>query len=233
MHWLLARRPSPAFVISIVALFVAMGGTGYAALKLPKNSVGNKQLKKNAVTSSKVKNGSLTGKDFKLSSLGTVPSATNAVNATNATNATNAGHAGAADSATVASDVKYLKHFDVTTGANAPTGVTLATIGPFRLSGLCDINNAGNDNAELDITTTEDHSAFDASPEVNDFSPGPPQMFRQSTATTGTTNIEYSSQLGGALAPDGTFFSGLFPVNLNPPGQVGKCRFQGFYSTNT
>jgi hypothetical protein len=111
--------------------------------------------------------------------------------------------------------------------------VILATIGPFTLTGLCDINNAGTDNAELDITTTQAHSAFDASPEVNDFSPGPPQMFRQSTAATGTTNIEYSSQLGGALAPDGTFFSGLFPVHVNPPGQVGKCRFQGFYSTNT
>src|SRR4051794_6950631 len=41
-----------------------MGGTGYAALKLPKNSVGSKQIKKNAVTGSKVKNGSLRKGDF-------------------------------------------------------------------------------------------------------------------------------------------------------------------------
>jgi hypothetical protein len=63
------RRPSPAMVISIVALFVAMGGTGYAALKLPGNSVGSKQIKRSAVTSSKVKNGSLSVDDFSAASV--------------------------------------------------------------------------------------------------------------------------------------------------------------------
>ena len=53
-----------AHVIAMLALFVAMGGTGYAALKLPKNSVGSKQIKKNAITSTKVKNGSLKKGDF-------------------------------------------------------------------------------------------------------------------------------------------------------------------------
>ena len=33
-------RPSPALVISIVALFVALGGTGYAAVQLPKGERG-------------------------------------------------------------------------------------------------------------------------------------------------------------------------------------------------
>jgi hypothetical protein len=65
MRKLSARRPSPALVISMVALFVAMGGTGYAALKLPKNSVGSKQIRTGAVGSSEVKNGSLTKKDFR------------------------------------------------------------------------------------------------------------------------------------------------------------------------
>jgi hypothetical protein len=64
-----SRRPSPALVISIIALVVAMGGTGYAALKLPKNSVGSKQIRKNAVTSSKVKNHSLLAGDFKAGQL--------------------------------------------------------------------------------------------------------------------------------------------------------------------
>ena len=49
-------RPSPALVISLVALFVALGGTGYAATQLAKNSVGAKQLRKGAVSSAKVKN---------------------------------------------------------------------------------------------------------------------------------------------------------------------------------
>jgi hypothetical protein len=59
------RRPSPAMLVALAALFVALGGTSYAALKLPKGSVGTSQLKKNAVTSPKVKPGSLLLSDFK------------------------------------------------------------------------------------------------------------------------------------------------------------------------
>src|SRR4051794_18503959 len=50
--------------MSILALFVGLGGTSYAVAQLPKNSVGSKQIKKNAVTGSKVKNGSLKQGDF-------------------------------------------------------------------------------------------------------------------------------------------------------------------------
>jgi hypothetical protein len=59
-HW-----PSPATVLAGVALIVALGGTAYAAVILPANSVGTLQLKKNAVNSLKVKNGSLLKADFK------------------------------------------------------------------------------------------------------------------------------------------------------------------------
>jgi hypothetical protein len=48
------RRPSPALIIAVIALFISLGGTGYAALKLPKNSVGSRELKKGAVTPTKV-----------------------------------------------------------------------------------------------------------------------------------------------------------------------------------
>lgn len=50
----LSRRLSPALVVSLLALFVALGGTGYAAFSLPTNSVGTPQLKNGAVTSKKV-----------------------------------------------------------------------------------------------------------------------------------------------------------------------------------
>ena len=68
------RRPSSAHVTAGIALFVALGGTSYAAYSLPKNSVGASQIKAsavksseiaaNAVTGAKVKDGSLTAKDF-------------------------------------------------------------------------------------------------------------------------------------------------------------------------
>ncbi len=38
------RRPSVATTISVIALFVALGGTSYAAVALPRNSVGSAQV---------------------------------------------------------------------------------------------------------------------------------------------------------------------------------------------
>ena len=48
-------HPSPALVVALIALFVALGGTSLAAINaLPKNSVGTKQLKDGAVTAAKM-----------------------------------------------------------------------------------------------------------------------------------------------------------------------------------
>jgi len=69
MRNLKRHRPSPALILSVIALSVALGGTGYAAIVLPANSVGTKQIKKNAVTTAKVKNGSLRAADFKAGQL--------------------------------------------------------------------------------------------------------------------------------------------------------------------
>ncbi len=86
----LLRGPSPALVIALIALFVALGGTSFAAINaLPKNSVGAKQLKKNAVTGVKIKNKAVTAAKINPSGL-TVPNATHATSADSATNATNA-----------------------------------------------------------------------------------------------------------------------------------------------
>jgi hypothetical protein len=102
--------------LALIALFVALGGTSYAAVQLPAGSVGTKQLKKNAVTAKKIRNGTVTsvkikdnavtGADVNEASLTEVPNAAHARNADTATNAvsaanaTNAGHATTADTAT-------------------------------------------------------------------------------------------------------------------------------------
>jgi hypothetical protein len=94
----LARlRPhlSYANVVASIALFVALGGGAYAAITLPKNSVGSKQIKRNAVNGKKVKNLSLSGADINLSKLGKVPSAREADRAAAADSASLAGVAGA------------------------------------------------------------------------------------------------------------------------------------------
>jgi len=95
------RSPSPAFVISLLALFVALGGSAYAATGLSKNSVGTKQLKNNAVTGPKIKNGAVTAAKINTKGL-TVPNALHAStadSATNATQATSAAPSGAAGGA--------------------------------------------------------------------------------------------------------------------------------------
>lgn len=84
----LRERVSYANVVATLALFLALGGVGYAATKLPKNSVGTKQIKKNAVTGAKVKKHTLTGKNINLAKLGTVPSASAASTATTASGLT-------------------------------------------------------------------------------------------------------------------------------------------------
>jgi hypothetical protein len=75
----IARHLSYANVTASLALFVALGGISWAAVALPRNSVGTKQLKKNAVTgrkikgnavtSAKVRNGSLLAADFRAGQL--------------------------------------------------------------------------------------------------------------------------------------------------------------------
>ncbi len=55
--------------IGLLALFIALGGTSYAAVTLPANSVGTKQIKKNAVTSAKIKKNAVTSAKVKNGSL--------------------------------------------------------------------------------------------------------------------------------------------------------------------
>lgn len=118
------RAPSPALVIALIALFVALGGTSIAAINaLPKNSVGAKQLKKNAVTGVKIKNKAVTAAKINTKGLN-VPNATHATSAdsaTSATNATNATNATSATNATHATNADQL-------GGVAASGYTRATL---------------------------------------------------------------------------------------------------------
>jgi hypothetical protein len=62
-------RLSYANVVASIALFIALGGGAYAAIKLPAGSVGTKQIRKNAVGSAQVRDRSLLASDFKLGQL--------------------------------------------------------------------------------------------------------------------------------------------------------------------
>ena len=118
--------------VSVLALFIALSGTAYAAT-LPRNSVGTAQLKKNAVTApklkknavttakikgdavttAKVKAGSLTGSDLNVSTLPKVPAATTADSATKAATADSATNAATAQNAMAAGVANRLATGDV------------------------------------------------------------------------------------------------------------------------
>ena len=53
------KPPSPAMVVAMVALFIALGGAGYAAVSIPRNSVGTSQLRNFAVTPVKIQNNAI------------------------------------------------------------------------------------------------------------------------------------------------------------------------------
>lgn len=60
------RLPSLTYanVMSTVSVFIALGGTSYAVASLPKNSVGERQLRSKAVTSAKIRDGAVTAADL-------------------------------------------------------------------------------------------------------------------------------------------------------------------------
>ena len=111
MGRLLRQRPSPAMIVALLALFVALGGSSYAVTKIgSKNirsgAVNSRGIANNSIRSGDVRNGSLTGTDVKNDSLAnadidnsalraaradTAGTADTAKNATNATNATTLG----------------------------------------------------------------------------------------------------------------------------------------------
>jgi len=108
------RAPSPAFVISLIALFLALGGTSYAATKgiltKHKDAKADTTLVKRLAPSLSVKH---------------AKTADNATNAMSATNAVNATHASSADSATNATNATNATHASNATNAtNATTAQT-------------------------------------------------------------------------------------------------------------
>lgn len=139
------HRPSPAMLVALLALFISLGGSAYAAFSLPRNSVGTQQLEKGAVTTKKIKNGAVTAAKLKLKGL-TVPAAsyatnasqaasatiaTNADDATNATNAANAGELGGQPPSAYAPSSLFGNPASFTQGSAKPS--TYCVIGEVRL----------------------------------------------------------------------------------------------------
>ena len=112
--------------LALLALFIALGGTSYAAASVQRNSVGTKQLKNGAVTTKKIANGAVNASKIHVAGL-TVPNALHASSADNATNAANAMHATDATHAVDAANADQLGGFPPSAFHDTcPSGTTLA-----------------------------------------------------------------------------------------------------------
>jgi hypothetical protein len=78
MQWIRSHL-SFANSISLIALFVALGGTSLAAVTLTKNSVGAKQIKKNAVGVSEIKKNAVRASEVNRNAVGASELRANAV----------------------------------------------------------------------------------------------------------------------------------------------------------
>jgi len=121
------RHLSFANLLACMALFVALGGVGYAAATIngnaiKKQTIGAGKLKKGTLTSAQVKANALTGAVIDESTLSIVPTAQTAVSAQTATSATTATNATTADSAKTATSAET-----ATTAATATTAETAET----------------------------------------------------------------------------------------------------------
>jgi hypothetical protein len=138
--------------MATVAMFVALGGVGYATIVLPPHSVGTPQLKDDAVVGHKVKDHSLTGADIDLSKLGQVPSAVHAdgadlaTSATHATTADTASHATTADSASHATTADSASHAtsadSASHAASADTATAAGTASSATTAGSATVANS-------------------------------------------------------------------------------------------
>ena len=130
MSKLWKRRPSPAMVVAVIALIVALAGTAYAA-----QSINGGSIKKQTIGGGKLKKKTLTGFQINTNKLGTVPFAKVATHTFWAVvnNPANPGNAALARAS--GPDITAVE------GGGAVT-VTF----PFNVSGCADVadrNNAG------------------------------------------------------------------------------------------
>ena len=153
------RRPSHGTVAAYVALFVALGGTSYAAITLPKNSVGSSQLRNhsvkgvdlgsNSVTASQVKNGSLSAADFRSGSLPAGPAgATGPAGPPGSVRAY--GHVAANGALTRSAGITSVTHPVLGVYCITPSGVNVGTTGVVATADIAG-GFAPDNNPEIEV----------------------------------------------------------------------------------
>jgi hypothetical protein len=226
---------------SIAVFLLLGGATAIAAGTLGKNTVGTKQLKKNAVTAAKLKknavsevkltnssvssgklkdsavttsklaDGAVTGAKVQVSSLGTVPNATNAANAAN-----------------LAGQQSFFIRL------NGDQTQTVASNGSVSLVASCEANVVGKDSVKIVAQTSQPGAVLAGTDDLGGpggnnaafLEPDTPidkREFVERSDTTGEINVGSDIDEGFVLGPDGKMIAANsegIALGLNYGGSV-------------
>lgn len=249
MKSLLRRRPSPALIIAVIALFISLSGVSYGVAtgfidsrEIQNNQVRSVDIRNNEIRTKDLRNNEVRGIDIRNSTIQSRDIAINAVRGEDVKEDTLAKVPSAllADSATSANNagsVSTLKIIPLTTVAEGADPVVLATHGPLTLSGVC----ASGPTAQLTVSTTEDHSATTGTntavnqgvndPKIangfveQDLVANSPFQIAE-LLPAGMSVRAYAVTTASAFAPSGKGFSGDVGMYGDPTG-AGLCRFHG------
>jgi hypothetical protein len=221
VKWISQRRPSPALVIAVIALFVSLSGVSYGvatgfidsreiknnevrSIDLRNNEVRSIDLRNNQVRGIDIRNSTVRGQDVALNtlggndinedSLGKVPSAASADTATTAGSATTANSVGGVSHR----EVEYLAQ----TGGDYSD---VLNIGGLRLEGRC--LSAGTPALELRATPAAQNSDLVTDvptgfPDLND-NDFDAQAFVYDGTNDGLLRIEYAGSDGSVVSVQG------------------------------
>jgi hypothetical protein len=225
VKYILRRRPSPALVISCIALFVSLGGVSYGVAT---GFIDSREIRNNTITSGDVRNNTLRTFDIR----------NNEVRGFDIRNSTIQGRDVAFDtltgddiaesslkevpSATAATSVAVLKTIAPVTMAEGATPVALVTHGPLTLSAAC-VASGGSTAARLLVQTTDAGSAGSDMPTID---PGDGPVTVAELLDLPANPRSAQNRLAFAWAPSGKAITGQFGVVVDGSG-AGSCVFSG------
>jgi hypothetical protein len=220
MKRILRRRPSPALIVSALALFVALGGSAYAltitGANVRNNSLTGADIRN--VRGGDLRNYSTTGKDIKRDSLGRVPIKEERLDASKIGKVKSAisadGLAGLS--------ARRIAAFTLTTGGTRE----ILRQGPLVLTARCRTEGP-NQVAEIVVQTTQAGAAVDGAEKDTNLTVGETAQLAAASGVTGTPAFDQEAS-GAAIAPGGTEILGQnLYTGASVLGQLNLCRYGG------
>ena len=254
MNWstVFKRRPTPAFVLSCLALFVSLGGVSYGVAtgsinsrEIKNNTVRSKDLRNNDVRSRDIRNNTILGRDIRRgtirasdvgadsltgtqiveSSLGEVPRAGFAQNAFRAFSSANVDTLKTVGSHKRATS--SASDNDPAVARGAASEVPLFTFGPFTVYGKC-FNDADGDLTFAETYIRSSVAGAIADGEGGDSVDGSPEFLDQADEDERQLNTTSAANDASTInADDDLAFGAAAPDGSGITGEIGVASKNG------